>query len=44
MIGFLVGYLSVLISIFFVNMHDPWVFVWSFTGIMLRLAAEPRPA
>jgi O-antigen ligase len=44
MIGFLVGYLSVLISIFFVNMHDPWVFVWSFTGIMLRLAAEPQPA
>jgi hypothetical protein len=41
LIAFLLGYASILIAIFFVNLHAPWYFVWSFTGLMLRLASDP---
>jgi O-antigen ligase len=39
--GFLFAFISFLISSIFVNMHAPLLLVWSFTGLMLRLASDP---
>lgn len=43
LMGFLFGYLSVLVAISFTNLHSPWLFVWAMTGVILRLAANPAP-
>lgn len=38
MIAFSVGFLALLISVFFVEMHEPWVYVWIYVGVTMRAA------
>lgn len=38
LIAFWVGFLALLVSIFFVELHIPWFFVWAYAGIMCRVA------
>jgi len=40
LVSFLFGYLALLFSVFFVDLYQPWVFIWSFIGLMTRLALE----
>lgn len=37
-IAFILGFFGVLVGIFFVKVHTPWLFVWAYTGAFLRLA------
>ncbi|HBA67252.1 MAG TPA: hypothetical protein DCZ48_13945, partial [Methylococcaceae bacterium] len=36
--GFIFGYTGLLISIFFVNLFNPWFFIWAYIALMTRLA------
>jgi hypothetical protein len=38
MIAFMIGFLSLLVSVFFVDLYAPWYFVWAYVGILVRLA------
>ena len=38
LMAFSFGFLAVLVGIFFVELAQPWVFIWAYTGISLRLA------
>jgi O-antigen ligase len=40
LVAFLVGFSSVLVSVFFVNLYEPWLFVWAYTGLMMQVAAH----
>ena len=40
LMGFMVGFIGVLVAIFFVNFYGPWNFVWVMVGLMLRLVSE----
>ena len=40
MIAFAVGFLALLISVFFVEMHEPWIYVWIYVGISMRAAVQ----
>ena len=39
-IGFLMGWLAVLGSVFFVGLYLPWLFIWACTGTIVRLLIE----
>jgi len=41
-IGFLMGFLSLHIALFFVGLYAPWLFIWAITGAALRLVVEDR--
>jgi len=43
-IGFVLGWLCMLIAVFFVNLFNPWVFVWAYTGLVSRIAVHCAPA
>ena len=36
--GFIVGFISIAIAIFFVDLTTPWILFWAFTGVAMRLA------
>ena len=38
--GFTVGWVSVLVSVFFVGLYLPWLFIWACTGTIVRLSIE----
>lgn len=38
--AFLFGFLSLCIAISFVNLYRSWFYIWAFTGLMVRVAAE----
>lgn len=38
LMAFVFGFLSLLIAISFVDLYDPWPFVWAYTGLMMRVA------
>ncbi len=38
--AFLVGFLSLCFAIFFVNLFNPWLYIWAFCGLMMRIAIE----
>jgi len=38
LISFIFGYSGLLVSIFFVNLFNPWFFIWSYIGLCLRLS------
>lgn len=38
--AFLVGFLGLCVAIFFVNLFNPWWYIWAFCGLMMRLALE----
>lgn len=42
--AFLFGFLALCVSIFFVNLFNPWYYIWAFCGLMMRLAVEARRA
>ena len=37
---FLFGYFAMLSSVFFVDLYQPWIFIWSYIGLVTRLALE----
>ena len=41
-IGFLAGFMSVHVAIFFVLLYQPWLFMWAITGSMLRVIVDER--
>lgn len=41
-LGFLMGFLSLHIALFFVGLYAPWLFIWAITGAALRLVVEDR--
>lgn len=38
--AFLIGFSSLCIAIFFVNLFTPWYYIWAFCGLMMRTALE----
>lgn len=40
LIAFALGVIALAVSIFFVDLHTPWLFVWIFAGLMMRVAVE----
>jgi O-antigen ligase len=52
LIAYVIGFLALCITIFFVELHEPWLYVWAYTGLMMRAvvcvrderAAAPRTA
>ncbi len=40
--AFLIGFLSLCCAIFFVNLFTPWLYIWAFCGLMVRIAFEAR--
>jgi O-antigen ligase len=41
-IGFIMGFLSLHIAIFFVAIYTPWLFIWAITGAILRILVEQK--
>ncbi len=41
-IGFITGFMSIHVAIFFVAIYTPWLFIWAMTGTVLRVIAEDR--
>jgi hypothetical protein len=50
LIAFVIGGIAVSAAVFFVDLHDPWVFFWMYTGVVMRMvycvehAAVAEPA
>jgi O-Antigen ligase len=42
--AFVIGAIAVCGAVFFVELHDPWVFFWMYTGTVMRLALCAAPA
>jgi O-antigen ligase len=40
LIGFGIGTIAVATAVFFVNLYLPWIYYWSYAGIVMRLAAN----
>jgi O-antigen ligase len=38
--AFLIGFLSLCVAIFFLNLFNPWYYIWAFCGLMMRTAIE----
>jgi O-antigen ligase len=36
--AFIFGMFGILVAIFFVDLYAPWLFIWAFTGVAMRLA------
>jgi hypothetical protein len=43
LIAFVIGATSVCGAVFFVELHDPWVYFWMYTGVVMRLVACVKP-
>lgn len=35
--GFVFGYVGLLVAVFFVNLFNPWVFIWAYIGLIMRI-------
>jgi O-antigen ligase len=42
LIAYVIGFLALCITIFFVELHEPWLYVWAYTGLMMRAAVCVR--
>jgi O-antigen ligase len=42
LIAYVVGFLALCGTIFFVELHEPWLYVWAYTGLMMRVAVCVR--
>jgi hypothetical protein len=42
--AFLVGFLALCVAIFFVNLFNPWLYIWAFCGLMMRFSLEASRA
>ncbi len=40
LISFAIGTIALATAVFFVNLYSPWLFYWSYAGIVMRLAAN----
>lgn len=40
LMGFIVGTIAVAVAVFFVELHSPWQYFWSYAGIVMRLAVN----
>lgn len=41
-IGFIIGFLSLHVALFFVGLYTSWLFIWAITGATLRMLVEER--
>ena len=44
LIAFVFGYSALYVSLFFVDLYAPWMFIWAFAGLALRLATDASHA
>lgn len=44
LIAFVIGATSVCGAVFFVELHEPWIYFWMYTGVVMRLVACVQPA
>lgn len=42
LMGFLFGFVALLVSVFFVDLFAPWYFIWAYTGVMARVAVQMK--
>jgi O-antigen ligase len=42
LLAFVVGFMALAISIFFVELHEPWLYVWAYVGLSMRMAVAVR--
>ena len=40
LIAFAIGTIALATAVFFVNLYTPWLYYWSYAGIVMRLAAN----
>ena len=40
LISFAIGTIAIATAVFFVNLYSPWLYYWSYAGIVMRLAAN----
>jgi len=40
--GFIVGFSAVAVAVFFVNLAEPWYFIWAYVGVAMRVAVGDR--
>jgi hypothetical protein len=40
LIGFVIGTTALAVALFFVNLFSPWLFVWAYIGIVMRIAVN----
>jgi O-antigen ligase len=40
LIGFVVGMTALAVALFFVNLFSPWLYVWPYVGIVMRIAVN----
>lgn len=40
--AFIFGLLGIMVAIFFVDLTTPWIFIWAYTGVAMRLAVLQR--
>lgn len=40
LMGFVVGITAVAVALFFVNLYSPWLYVWAYIGIVMRIAVN----
>jgi len=38
LIAYVIGGTAVCGAVFFVDLHDPWIYFWMYTGVVMRLA------
>src|SRR5688572_6584046 len=43
LIAFVIGATSVCGAVFFVELHDPWIYFWMYAGVVMRLVACVKP-
>ena len=44
LIAFVIGGIAVCGAVFFVELHDPWIFFWMYAGTVMRLVLSVAPA
>ena len=44
LISFVVGFIALCVAIFFVELHEPWLYVWAYTGLAMRVVVCVRDA
>jgi O-antigen ligase len=43
LVAFVIGATSVCGAVFFVELHDPWIYFWMYTGVVMRLVTCVKP-
>lgn len=44
LLAFVIGLFSILVAIFFVDLSNPWLFIWAYSGVVMRIAVLQRQA